>query len=57
MALEIEFETGNSAFDESREYEVNRILRSIGDRISEGENAGNIYDINGNNIGYYALFE
>jgi len=56
MTLELEFETGNSAFDEDREYEVNRILRAIGDRILEGERAGNIYDINGNNIGYYALF-
>ena len=56
MALEIEFETGNAAFENDREYEVNRILRTIGERILKGENAGNIYDINGNNIGYFALY-
>jgi len=56
MTLQLEFETDNAAFDEGMEYEVSRILRAIGDCISEGKKAGNVYDVNGNNIGYYALF-
>lgn len=51
--FKIEFKTGNAAFTEYGEYEVNRILKSIIEKLEYGHTDGEIMDINGNNIGHW----
>lgn len=54
-AFKLEFDTGNAAFDDGNaEVEAARILRTIAERL-EDHNAGSIYDINGNRIGFWSI--
>lgn len=55
--VRIEFSTANAAFDESRNFEIARILRDLAKRFRErgdddsAEYHLNIHDANGNRIG------
>ena len=53
--MKIEFNTGNSAFDEYGNVEICRILEEIGSKIQCGYDHGVIMDINGNKIGYWNM--
>lgn len=56
--FKIEIETGNAAFeDDSRNYELARILRQIAERLENGENAGRVLDYNGNKVGAFEIEE
>lgn len=54
MTLKIEFETGNSAFDD-RSAEISRILMVIAKSIAGDNTAGSIRDYKGNRIGQYDI--
>lgn len=54
----VKMNTDSSAFDECRDQEIARILRNIADNIENNGCSGfyqTIYDINGNDVGRYAL--
>lgn len=60
MAMKLEFETDNAAFDQGVCTETGRILREIARLIETGEDgtfAQAIVDANGNCIGYWKLCE
>lgn len=58
MIFKLEFATDNAAFDKDPAYETSRILREVAGRVANGiDDAGTIHDIDGNNIGQYALSE
>jgi hypothetical protein len=45
----------NSAFDDDPTVEVARILRDIADRMEEGVERGEAYDVNGNRVGSFGM--
>ena len=51
MAVNIQFETDNAAFEDPAE--ASRILHEIAESIAGGSTGGGIRDINGNRIGAY----
>ena len=53
MAIKIQFDTDNAAFDDAPASEIGRILRKLADDIEQtgGEPYTVIHDINGNRIG------
>lgn len=54
----IEIDMGNAAFDENASGEMARILRDLADRLDNGiPDRTNVFDINGNRIGYAALIK
>jgi hypothetical protein len=54
MAFQIKFETDNAAFgDGNFEQEVARILKDVATKISNGSQDGDVYDVNGNKVGYF----
>ncbi len=56
--LELEFETGNSAFEEpNRQSAIDHILKQVIFRIEKGEEYGTISDLNGNRVGQWATTE
>ena len=55
--LKIEIETGNAAFEDDRNMELERILRQIAERLENGEDAGRVLDINGNKVGSFEMEE
>ena len=62
MYLEIRIEMDNAAFEDMPEVgirpsEAERLLRSVGVRISQGETSGKIQDINGNSCGHFEIKE
>lgn len=54
--MTIEFNLGNAAFDgeTERSYEINRILKDIACKVSNGQSSGPVHDINGSKIGSWA---
>jgi hypothetical protein len=40
---------------EKRNWEIARILREVEERITGAEDFGRLYDINGNDTGYFAI--
>lgn len=49
-------ETNNTAIaDEGGEHEIARILRITADRIENGEDSGNLRDINGGTVGTWSM--
>ena len=50
----VKFDLGNAAFHEGygRE-ETARILEDIAKLVQTGQNSGNVFDVNGNRIGYW----
>lgn len=56
MAFSVTFSTGGSAFDQPQ-YEVERILRKLADRVRYGaeNDSGVLLDINGNLVGEWSL--
>jgi hypothetical protein len=61
MAVTIEFDNGNAAFDAGEGMpwggpETARILRKLADQLESGGNvSGPIHDVNGNRIGRYSM--
>ena len=56
MKIIIEFNTDNSAFKESFEYQVNKILDNVKIAITADNLSGkNIRDFNGNTIGNFKV--
>jgi hypothetical protein len=54
--MQIKFKTGNAAFEEHGYWqEIDRILKSISDKVRLGYDHGSIMDINGNKIGEWSL--
>lgn len=54
--FKIKFKTDNDAFkDGGAEFEVARILRTIAEHVLAGEDAGKVFDVNGNSIGTWSL--
>lgn len=53
--FQIQFETGNAAFEDSPADETARILREIASKLESGFQSGKVYDVNGNNIGKWDL--
>ena len=61
--MKIEFDHTNLASDFENidsynsvtRFEINRILKDIEDRISNGDSYGSIRDINGNTIGKWSI--
>ena len=51
--FKLEFETDNEAFSDSKE--IDRILRTVADRVSLYWKKGTIRDINGNKVGYWTM--
>lgn len=52
--FKLEFDTDNDAFDSlNYEYEVNRILDNVKERVSEGDLSGKVKDSNGNTVGHF----
>lgn len=50
----LQFETGNSAFDDAPASEIARILREIASRVEDqGVGDGNVIDGNGNSVGRF----
>lgn len=50
----LEIQTNNAAFT-SPEAEVERILRTVADRVKDGYTHGNLFDINGNRCGEWEM--
>lgn len=56
MAVRIEFETSNAAFDEdSKAYAIQDILDKIGNDIVYGVKESIVRDVNGNKIGSWSV--
>jgi len=59
MEFKLRFDCNNAAFDDLPEYEIARILKSIGDHLLETgkppEQHQNIVDVNGNIVGTFRL--
>jgi hypothetical protein len=54
--MQIKFKTGNAAFEEYGYWkEIDRILKSISDKVRLSYDHGSIMDINGNKIGAWSL--
>ena len=53
--MKIQFSTGNAAFDEYGDHQLEVIFERIIRRVNNGETEGKIQDINGNNIGEWSL--
>jgi hypothetical protein len=53
----IVFDTDNSAFADDPTPEITRILRETARRVSNGNTAGFILDVNGNRVGKFNLAE
>ena len=54
--LKIRIETKNAAFDGlNKRFEIERCLQSVIERINGCTDEGNIYDINGGEVGTYKL--
>ena len=56
----LQFDTGNEAFADNPDLEIARILRTVADRIENGDRYDtfrNILDLNGNIVGVFALKE
>lgn len=54
----VKIDTENAAFDPDPTPELARLLRAIADRIETGDDYGHfltIYDVNGNDVGRFAL--
>ena len=51
MEYLIRIDTGNAAFDENRECELARILRSVSHTLENGRTNMTLLDINGNKVG------
>ena len=54
----LKIETKNAAFADdcySPQLEVARILRSLADKIEDGDSQGPVLDYNGNTVGHFAL--
>lgn len=49
--ITITISTGNSAFEDNKEYEVARILRGLADKIEDGREPSKLMDVNGNSAG------
>lgn len=56
MAFSLTLDTDNAAFEDGLTgHEVARILRSAADRLEQGEDSGQLRDVNGNTVGSYLL--
>ncbi len=55
VKFELKFRSGNAAFTDYPAEEVARILQEVKKKIEQGYDEGNIFDVNGNNIGYFVL--
>jgi len=49
--IKITIKTGNSAFEDDKEYEIARILNKLAKDISLGKEPTKLMDINGNSVG------
>lgn len=47
----------DAAMDEYPREEVARLLRETAEKVENGEDYGNLRDINGNNVGHWSLTE
>ena len=57
MKLVIEIECGNSAFEDSYDMELVRILGTIQEGLLHGQSEGLCRDYNGNKVGDFKLVE
>jgi hypothetical protein len=55
MALKITMQTDNDAFAQDLFGEVSRALKIVAGKISSGQDAGSIWDSNGNRVGEFDL--
>ena len=55
VQFELNFSSGNAAFEESPELEVQSILQHVQDCIRDGTYDGIVKDYNGNSIGTWSL--
>jgi hypothetical protein len=51
----IRINADNAAFDDAPGFEVARILRRLADKVEGGQQAGFLYDINGNTVGHLTV--
>ena len=51
----LEVRCDNTAFADDPHAEVARILGFVSERLANGTNSGNAYDINGNTVGGFVL--
>jgi hypothetical protein len=59
MKFSLTFDCDNAAFDDFPESEIARILRSVADRVDDGDRdpGGLIFDVNGNHVGEWNIEE
>jgi hypothetical protein len=53
----LKFKTGNAAFSDYKEYEIERILKEVITQVNNGYTEKSILDINGNVIGKWSITE
>jgi hypothetical protein len=53
--FEMSFETGNAAFEDSPELEVEYLLHKVARAVRAGSQEGPVIDSNGNTIGAWKL--
>lgn len=51
MKFVFEIDTGNAAFEEDKQAEVQRILKNAMSRVEAGHTDGLCFDCNGNKVG------
>lgn len=51
MRFTVKIDCDNSAFGETPEYEVARLLRDLAEHVVNGTTAKRLYDSNGNEVG------
>lgn len=54
QSFRLEIQTTNAAFTTPKD-EVERILRTVADRVKDDYTHGSVFDINGNHCGYWEL--
>ncbi len=55
MKFKLEINTANAAFETDGEYEIARLLKLAAKAVTSGDNAGSLYDYNGNHVGNWSV--
>jgi hypothetical protein len=57
MRFTLYLESGNDAFAGDPAPEIARLTHIVAERVAGGEGEGYLYDVNGNDVGYFRLEE
>jgi hypothetical protein len=55
MAMRIEFDTDNAAFEDNPIGEIKAILARVAQLVANGVDEAPVYDTNGNRVGFWTL--